>query len=88
MHSIIQTELDLKSEDTFLGSSLAVQWLGLGAFTAGVWVRSLARELRSHKPHSVAKKKDTFLDLILLFASDLALKKSHKLPEAQAFFHL
>ena len=45
MHSIIQTELDLKSEDTFL-------------------------------------------DLILLFASDLALKKSHKLPEAQAFFHL
>ena len=31
------------------GSSLAVQWLGLGAFTAGAWVQSLIRELRSCK---------------------------------------
>ena len=29
-------------------SSMAVQ-LGLSAFTAGIWVQSLVRELRSHK---------------------------------------
>ena len=34
-----------------------VQWLGLGAFTAGAQVQSLIRELRSHKLGSVAKKK-------------------------------
>ena len=28
---------------------LAVQWLGLGAFTAGAQVQSLVGELRSHK---------------------------------------
>ena len=36
-----------------------VQWLGLGAFTAGAWVRSLVGELRSHKPHSEAGKKNS-----------------------------
>ena len=40
-----------------VGNSLAVQWLGLGAFSAGTQVRSLVGELKSHKPHSVAKKK-------------------------------
>ena len=39
------------------GHSLAVQWLGLGAFTAGARVQSLVGELRSRKPHDVAKKK-------------------------------
>ena len=39
------------------GNSLAVQWLGLGAFTATVGVQSLVGELRSHKPPGVAKKK-------------------------------
>ena len=38
------------------GSSLAGQWLGLGAFTAGTQVQSLVRELRSCKMCSVAKK--------------------------------
>ena len=38
------------------GNSLAVQWLGLRAFTAEVRVRSLVGELRSCKPRSVAKK--------------------------------
>ena len=38
-----------KSADTFRGNSLAVQWLGPGAFTAVAWVQSLVRELRSHK---------------------------------------
>ena len=32
-----------------IGSSLVVQWLGLGSFTAGAWVQSLVRELRSSK---------------------------------------
>jgi len=32
------------------GTSLAVQWLGLAYFTARTWIRSLVRELRSHKP--------------------------------------
>ena len=39
-----------------LGSSLVVQWLGLGAHIAGAWVRSLVGELRSHKPWGAAKK--------------------------------
>ena len=39
------------------GNSLAVQWLGLGAFTAGAWVQSLVKELRSCKSCDVAKKK-------------------------------
>ena len=40
-----------------LGNSLAVQWLGLGAFTARARVQSLVRKRRSHKPRGVAKKK-------------------------------
>ena len=39
------------------GNSLAVQWLGLSAFTVGAWVQSLVRELKSHKLCSMAKKK-------------------------------
>ena len=31
-----------------------VQWLGHGSFTAGAWVQSLVRELRSCKTHSKA----------------------------------
>ena len=40
-----------------LGNSLAVQWLGLSAFTAVAQVQSLAGELRSHKPCGMAKRK-------------------------------
>ena len=40
-----------------LGTSLAVQWSGLCASTAGVWVRSLVEELKSCKPRGAAKKK-------------------------------
>jgi len=36
---------------------LIVQWLGLGTFIPVARVQSLARELRSRKPHSKAKKK-------------------------------
>ena len=39
------------------GNPLAVQWLGFGTFTAGVLVRSLVGELRSHKLCGAAKKK-------------------------------
>ena len=38
------------------GNSLAVQWLGLHAFTARAQVRSLVGELRPHKPRDMAKK--------------------------------
>ena len=38
-------------------NSLAVQWLGLLAFTARAWVQSLVRELRSCKPRDMAKRK-------------------------------
>ena len=37
--------------------TLAVQWLGLGALTAGARVQSLVGELRSHRLRSAAKKK-------------------------------
>ena len=39
------------------GNSLAVQWLGLGAFTGRAQVGSLVRELRSRMPCSAAKLK-------------------------------
>ena len=39
------------------GNSLTVHWLGLGTFIAGAWVQPLLRELRSCKPHGVAKTK-------------------------------
>ena len=35
---------------------MAVQWLGVDAFTAKAWVPSLVGELRSCKPRGVAKK--------------------------------
>ena len=37
-----------------IGSSLAVQWLGLGASTAVAGFQSLVGELRSHKPRGAA----------------------------------
>ena len=40
------------------GNSLAVQWLGLHAFTAGAQVQSLVRELRSCKQCGAAKKQN------------------------------
>ena len=39
------------------GNSLAIQWLGLGALLLRTQVQSLVRELRSHKPWGMAKKK-------------------------------
>ena len=50
--------LQLNNKKT--GDSLAAQWSGLGAFTAGARVPFLVRELRSHKPHGMAppKKKE------------------------------
>ena len=43
------------------GNSLVVQWLVLGAFTAGARVPSLVGELRSRKLHGVAKRNNKFL---------------------------
>ena len=46
----------------WVGISLAVQWLGLCAFTAEGPVQSLVKELRSHEAFSMAgKKKEIFL---------------------------
>ena len=39
----------------FLGNSLVVQWLGLGAFTAMAWVQTLVGELRSHFPQATQR---------------------------------
>ena len=49
--------LEFPSKKRKLGSSLAVQWLGLIAFTAMDQIQSLVRELRPHKLSSAAKKK-------------------------------
>ena len=38
-----------QDSNTSLGNLLAVQWLGLSAFTAVTWVPSLVGELRSYK---------------------------------------
>ena len=42
-----------------VGSSLLVQWLRLGAFTAVTRVAPLAGELRSCEPQDIAKNKQT-----------------------------
>ena len=42
------------------GTSPAVQWLGLSAFTAVAWVQALFGELRSHKTHGVSPCRDTY----------------------------
>ena len=54
-HFYIQTTNQLKSKMEG-GNSLAVQWLGLGAFTAMAQVHSLVGEPISCKPHGAAKK--------------------------------
>ena len=43
------------SEKNVVGSSLAVQWLRLGTFTAVAQIQSLVEELRSCKLHGGAK---------------------------------
>ena len=49
-----KTEIELNKE----GNSLAIQWLGLHAFTDWIpRVRALVRELRSCKPWGTAQKK-------------------------------
>ena len=46
------------------GNSLAVQWLGLCAFTAAsLQVQSLFGELRPHKPRGVAKTETDVVDI-------------------------
>ena len=40
-----------------VGNSLAVQWLGLSAFSAGAQVQSLVRELRSPQAVQCSQKK-------------------------------
>ena len=40
----------------FSSNSLVVRWLGLGAFTAMIWVQSLVRKSRSYKVCGTAKK--------------------------------
>jgi len=50
-HSPSESEFEFQVRS--LRSSLVVQWLGLGDFTAGFlgpWVQSLVDELRSLKP--------------------------------------
>ena len=63
LHSIItfhSKEREKKKENeesvfVFVGNSLVIQWLGLGAFSSRGRVHSLVGELRSCKPHSTAK---------------------------------
>ena len=56
-----------------MGNSLAVQWLGLCAFTADSLGSIPVREQRSHKPHNVAK-----IIIIIIIATlrmDFLIKK-------------
>ena len=61
------------------GNSLVVQWLGLSAFTAGAQVQSLVRQLKSHKPCSVAKKKKKKDDTNELIYKTETDKQTHRL---------
>ena len=42
-------------------SSLVAWWLGFWAFTAVARVQSLVRELRSHEPRGILKKKKIYI---------------------------
>ena len=57
MHKILIYECSLKNKtkNPNIRGSLAVQWLGFGAFTD--MVQPLVGELRSHRPQSAIKKK-------------------------------
>ena len=58
--NLIKASTKKHTSNNPLGNSLAVQWLGPGAFTARAWVQSLVEELRSCKLHGAAinKKKN------------------------------
>ena len=47
---------------TWWGTSLVVQWLGLGTFTDMAWVQSLVGELRSTAARCGQKKKDNMVN--------------------------
>ena len=61
-------------------NSLAVQWLGLGAFTAVARVQSLVREIRSHKSHDKAKKEKK------VFFPRAVATNNHKLNVLNIYF--
>ena len=49
-----------------MGNSLAVQWLGLGAFGDVAWVQSLVGELRSHKLGDTHTQKEGRTEALLI----------------------
>ena len=55
-----------------MGNSLAVQWLGLCAFTADSLGSIPVRERRSHKPHNMAK---IIIIIIATLRMDFFIKK-------------
>ena len=67
-----------------LGNSLAVQWLGLGAFTAKAQARCLVRELRFCKPHCVAKLENA-LTYIHSYSSEV--ERTGETLESQQIFY-
>ena len=69
-----------------------VQWLGLWALTAEVWVRSPVGELRSHKLHSAARKQRNKIKIknktyeggkIIIIIIILSVLKEEKFREVQ-----
>ena len=59
---------NISVQDNLSWNSLVVQWLGLSAFTVeGPGVRSLVRELRSHKAAWGVQKKKKRLFIVTSF---------------------
>ena len=56
MKDTVPASYSTQSRNKYLGNSLAVQGLGLCAFTAVARVQSLVGELKSRKPRGTAKK--------------------------------
>ena len=67
-----------------LGNSLAVQWLGLGAFTAEDQARCLVRELRFCKPHCMAELENT---LTYTYSYSSEVERTGKMLEFQQIFY-
>ena len=49
------------------------RWLGFCAFSAVVQVESLIRELRSHKPHGLAERRNRVSMLLRAFINDMMI---------------
>ena len=84
----ISCEVSLSKENGDFSTSIVAQWLGLHAFTAGgKGICCLVGELRSHKLHDMAKKKERkWIFLPALFS--VSYTQTVDIPKIHYYFFL